>query len=628
MAFLAAVFQEAAGVNVASMTQAQARKLDGAMYGVGSLASILQKNKTYKPQIPSLFQTYILPTFVSPYGHVRAKACWVSSEFAAVLHDVSPEIFVQLLQHMQALLNDPELPVQVDAAIAMREFFSAVDEEQVQQYGFLQALPSLLAKFLELANSVDSEGIMETIECVVDKFGEHIGPYAFDVAAALVTQFWKIVNVEEEDEDVFADALAGHQVLATIATVLEAVSKSPEILAQMEGLLFPIFDKFLGETGMDVVEEMLEIMTQLTFYSPAISDRMWTLFPRVLGIMPTWGVDFFQEFIPVVDNYISRGTPFFVQQYLPATNAMLEAALVRFQTPGESDGFGTEEEVYSGVAEIIQVVLENCKGMVDHCVKPYTSLVVAAMMKNDPPNEPFEDPHVVEALLVAGADALYYNPVLAMNSMQDNGHLAYFMQALGQAVSRRKKRSGKLYHFSSKREKKTVILGLAAVMATPPDAMMPGMRQSIPQISAAAVAMLMDLKKQEETSIRPGTGASGMSVPSQSSTDFDARYLSGSGDEDDEDDDDDDGDLLAQLRQMRGRSGGDDEDDEDFIEDLFLNDDDQTLISPLDDVCAYTAFKEACARLRGGDEAGFAAAVGLLNDEQKVWLEQLLLQSQ
>ena len=58
------------------------------------------------------------------------------------------------------------------------------------------------------------------------------------VAVALVAQFWKIVNVEndddDDDEDVFSDALAGHQVLATIATVLEAVSKSPEIMAQME----------------------------------------------------------------------------------------------------------------------------------------------------------------------------------------------------------------------------------------------------------------------------------------------------------------------------------------------------------------------------------------------------------
>ena len=538
---------------------------------------------------------------------------------------------MDLFLRVQALFNsDHELPVKVDAAIAMREFFDAIDENQVQNYNFLQALPSLLKGFLELANSVDSEGIMGTIETVVDKFGDHIGPYAHDVAGALVAQFWKIVNIEqEEDDDVFSDALAGHQVLATIATVLEAVSKSPEILAQMETLLFPIFDRFLGDCGMDVVEEMLELMTQLTYYTPVISDRMWSLFPRILEIMPKWGVDFFQEFIPVVDNFISRGTQMFAQHYLPATNAMLEQALVRFGggQPEDNDGFGTDEEVFSGVGIIIQVILEHCKGLVDPCIKPYMSLIVGTMTRND--TEPFEDDEVMENLLLAGADALYYNPVLTMNALQENGQLAYFMQSLGQAVSRRKKRSGKLHHFSSKRRKKTVILGLAAVMATPVDAMQPGMRQSIPQNAAAAVAMLIDLKKQEEEAARPGTGGSllsAMTGASQSSTDFDSRFLSDSGD-DCEDESDEDGDeIFAQLRRLREKSAGLDDDDEggELIEDLFFNDDDENTTSPLDDVCVYTTFKEACARLRGGDEQGFMTAVGLLNDGQKAWFEQFL----
>jgi len=520
---------------------------------------------------------------------------------------------------------------QVDAAIAMREFFEAIDENQVQNYNFLQALPSLLKEFLELANSVGSEGIMGTIETVVDKFGDHIGPYAHDVAVALVAQFWKIVNVEnddDDDEDVFSDALAGHQVLATIATVLEAVSKSPEIMAQMETLLFPIFDKFLGDTGMDVIEEMLELMTALTYYSPVISDRMWSLFPRIVEIMPTWGVDFFQEFIPVVDNFISRGTQVFAQHYLPATNAMLEKALVRFQGGEGDDGFGTDEEVFGGVGIIIQVILENCKGQVDACIKPYMSLIVGTMTRNDA--EPFAEDHVLENLLLAGADALYYNPVLTMNALQENGQLAYFMHSLGQAVSKRKKKSGKLYYFPSTRKKKTVILGLAAVMATPADAMQPGMRQSIPQIAAAAVAMLMDLKKQEEEATRPGTGGSlfsAMTGASQSSADFDlndSRVLSDSGDE--SEDDSEYGDMIFdQLRRLREKSAGLDDDDEGgLIDDLFFDDDDENTTSPLDNVCAYTTFKEACARLRGGDEHGFMTAVGLLDDQQKVWFEQFL----
>ena len=64
----------------------------------------------------------------------------------------------------------------------------------------------------------------------------------------------------------------------------------------------------------------------------------------------------------------------------------------------------------------------------------------------------------------------------------------------------------------------------------------------------AAVAMLIDLKKQEAA--RPGTGGSllsAMTGASQSSTDFDSRFLSDSGD-DCEDESDEDGDeIFAQL---------------------------------------------------------------------------------
>ena len=372
MNHLASILQEynASGQEV---NKVLARKLDGALYAVGSLADILRKNPKYSSMIPGISQTYVLPLFASPFGHLRSKACWISSEFAEILYSSGDkeknEIFIQLFERIQACLGDPDLPVQVDAAIALREFFDAIDDDDSQRY--VHALPGLLQKFLELANNVDSEGVMTTIESVVDRFSDKIGPYAFGVASALVQQFWRIVGTEENDEESeFSDALAGHTVLATLATVLEAVSKSPEILAEMETLLFPIFDQFLTLNGMDIIEELLEIITYITYYSPSISPRMWSLYPKILDCMSSWGTDFFQDFVPVVDNYISRGLQVFLQSsdppLLPMTNAMLEKALNQ-----ESDGFGTDEEVFLGSAVIVQVILENCKGLVDQYIRTF-----------------------------------------------------------------------------------------------------------------------------------------------------------------------------------------------------------------------------------------------------------------
>lgn len=647
MNFLASILQEyhAAGQSV---SQPLARRLDGAIYAVGSLADVLRKNKTYLTMIPGIFQTYIIPLFTSPYGHLRSKACWVSSSFAQVLYSADDQakhqLYMQLFEKIQASLGDQDLPVQVDAAVALREFFDSIEDEDAQH--FIQALPSLLHKFLELANNVDSEGIMATIESVVERFGDHIGPYAHGVASALVQQFWRIVGNEESDGPTdISDSLAGHSVLATIVTVLEAVSKSPEILAEMETLLFPILEQCLCEEGMDIIEELLEIITYITYYSPSISQRMWSLYPRILDIMPTWGTDFFQDFVPVIDNYISRGLHVFIHStepsFLALTNAMLEKSFNQ-----ESDGFGTDEEVYVGCAAIIQVILENCRGMVDQCIRtcfipfkllmfnlttltyiscvkyisadPYMTIIVSIMLKSTG-DHTFEDPLVLDNLLVAGADALYYNPVLTMSALQQNGHLAYFMQSLGDSVTKRRKRSGKLYHFASKRFKKTVLLGLASVIATPVDAMPQGIGQSIPQIAAAATRMIIDLKKQEESRPQSSEQPSGQDISSQD-------YLS---DSEEDEEDDDSNDLLNKLRRLRGvrmGSAGYEEDDEDEVDFDYFDDsdDDEDIKSPLDDISPYTVFREACLHLRSNNAELFMSAVQLLDDDSKSALEQLM----
>jgi hypothetical protein len=191
MTHLASILQEVHGAGPAA-SDAMARKLDGALYAVGSLAGILAKHPRYSAMVPGIFETYILPLFSSPHGYLRAKACWISAEFVDLMYSSdnksNNQLFMQLFERIQACLNDPDLPVQVDAAIALRAFFDAIDEED--SVHFVQAVPSLLQKFLELANNIESEGIMATIESVVERFSDHIAPYACGIVTTLIQQFW------------------------------------------------------------------------------------------------------------------------------------------------------------------------------------------------------------------------------------------------------------------------------------------------------------------------------------------------------------------------------------------------------------------------------------------------------
>jgi len=45
----------------------------------------------------------------------------------------------------------------------------------------------------------------------------------------------------------------------------------------------------------DVYEEVLEIVSYMTFYSPSISLDMWSLWPLIMEALNDWAIDFFES---------------------------------------------------------------------------------------------------------------------------------------------------------------------------------------------------------------------------------------------------------------------------------------------------------------------------------------------
>jgi hypothetical protein len=56
----------------------------------------------------------------------------------------------------------------------------------------------------------------------------------------------------------------------------------------MEDILWPILDRYTSTDGQDIFEEVMQLLTFLTYFSPALSPRMWTLYPRLLQV-GAWG---------------------------------------------------------------------------------------------------------------------------------------------------------------------------------------------------------------------------------------------------------------------------------------------------------------------------------------------------
>lgn len=80
----------------------------------------------------TLLQQYVFPEFGSAHGHMRARACWVLHYFSEIKFKQEQILAEATMLTVNALLTDTELPVKVEAAIALQMLLT--NQERCQKY--------------------------------------------------------------------------------------------------------------------------------------------------------------------------------------------------------------------------------------------------------------------------------------------------------------------------------------------------------------------------------------------------------------------------------------------------------------------------------------------------------------
>jgi hypothetical protein len=348
------------------------RQKDGAMLAVGALCDKLKQTDPYKSQLELMLVQHIFPDFNSPVGHLRAKAAWVAGQYAHINFS-DQNNFRKALHSVVSGLRDPDLPVRVDSVFALRSFVEACkDLNEIRPI-----LPQLLDEFFKLMNEVENEDLVFTLETIVDKFGEEMAPFAFGLCQNLAAAFWRCLNTSEANDD--SDdmgALAAVGCLRAISTILESVSSLPQLFVEIEPTILPIMQKMLTTDGQEVFEEVLEIASYMTFYSPSISLDIWSLWPLMVEALVDWGIDFFPNILVPMDNFISRGTAHFLTCKEPDYQQSLYNVLSTLMTDRN-----IEDSEIESAPKLIEVVFQNCKGQVDQWVEPYLRLTVDRLQR-------------------------------------------------------------------------------------------------------------------------------------------------------------------------------------------------------------------------------------------------------
>ncbi|XP_049369945.1 importin beta-like SAD2 [Solanum verrucosum] len=571
------------------------RQKDGALLAIGALCDKLKQTEPYKSELERMLVQHVFPEFSSPAGHLRAKAAWVAGQYAHI-NFADPNNFRNALHSVVTGMRDPDLPVRVDSVFALRSFIEACkDLNEIRPI-----LPQLLDEFFKLMNEVENEDLVFTLETIVDKFGEEMAPYALGLCQNLAAAFWKCMNSAEAEEE--ADdpgALAAVGCLRAISTILESVSRLPHLFIHIEPTLLPIMRRMLTTDGQEVFEEVLEIVSYMTFFSPTISMDMWTLWPLMMEALADWAIDFFPNILVPLDNYISKSTAHFLTckdpDYQQSLWNMISSVM------GDKN---LEDGDIESAPKLIQVVFEHCKGQVDHWVEPYIRVSIERLRRA-------EKSYLKCLLVLVIADALYYNAPLTWNILQKLGIATevfnLWFHMLGQT-----KKSGKRVNFKREHDKKVCCLGLTSLLPLPVDQFP---REALDRVFKATLDLLVAYKDQVAEAAKEDEA--------EDDDDMNGLQTDEDDDEDDESDkemgdDAEEGDeadstrlqkLAAQAKAFRSH----DEDDDDEDSDDDFSDDDEEMQSPLDEVDPFIFFVETIKAMQASDPVKFQSLTQTLD---------------
>jgi hypothetical protein len=574
--------------NEASLENKPYRLKDGALLAVGTLCDKLRQTEPYKSELENMLVQHVFPEFSSPAGHLRAKAAWVAGQYANI--DFSDQSnFSKALHCVISGMCDLELPVRVDSVFALRSFIEACkDLDEIRP-----VLPQLLDEFFKLMKEVENEDLAFTLETIVYKFGEEISPYALGLCQNLASAFWRCIDTDNgDDETDDAGALAAVGCLRAISTILESISSLPHLYGQIEPQLLPIMRKMLTTDGQDVFEEVLEIVSYITTFSPTISLEMWSLWPLMMEALVDWAIDFFPNILVPLHNYISRGTGHYLTCKEPDYQQNLWNVISVLMANKNIDDSDLEP-----APKLLGIVLQTCKGQVDQWVEPYLRITLDRLRGAEKSS--------FKCLLVeVVANAFYYNTPLALGILQRFG-IATEIFTLWFQMLQEKKKSGARSNFKREHDKKVCILGLTSLFSLPAG-QLPG--EVLPHVFRALLELLVAYKDQ----LAEAAKAEEEEEDEDGDDDDMDEFQTDDEDEDGDDENPDETDgstlrkLAAQAKDFRSYS-----DDDDFSDDDFS--DDEELESPIDEVDPFVLFMDAVTAMQVSDSPRFQSLTQTLD---------------
>ncbi|KAI0286170.1 armadillo-type protein [Russula brevipes] len=593
----------------------------GALNMFSALAPFAMRHPDVKQKMEYFTMTYVFPEFTVPEGYMRAVASEViASEVRNRMTWTSNENLSKVFRAVAAGLDDTELPVRVHAALTLTEMVSSHDSIKA---AVSPQVGKVIQDLLKLSDETDLDILNSSMETMVEHFQDELLPVAAQLTGRLCESYIRllrdaITNEESapkgEDLEALMDSdgeddktYAAMGVAKTLSTIVSSIDSSPEILAQVQDVIIPIIRHTLENKILDLFDNVYELVDSLTFKSRRISPNMWPVFELTYDLFRSDAIDFLDEMLPSLDNFVSYGTDVF-----RARPDYRQKALDIYTTALSSDHLGENDRVNG--CKLAESLLLHLRGHIDDQLE----LIVATAFNH---LDKAETKAFELANLEVLINAVLYNPgaaLVLMDSRHPRGARLFFDRWFAAVTAER--------GLPRVHDKTLSIVALSALLEIKPGAVPVELRDGWPAIVGGAIRVFKGLPKA--VAARKALQDSLQEDESEEDED-EQRFLNLNEEEGDVWDEDSaylemlakEGQRLREAAERRdhdadGRAS-DTTDDEDIEEELGF-------ISPLDTVNPYVTFKHALTALEVNDHTMYQAATTALNMEEQTLLMEIM----
>lgn len=559
--------------------QKNPREKEGALRMIGTLSNvILGKKSPIADQVEYFFVRHVFPEFRSPHGFLRARACDTLEKFESLDFKDQNNLII-IYRNILESMADPDLPVRVEAALALQPLIRHDPIRTAMQ----QNIPQIMQQLLKLANEVDVDALANVMEDFVEVFAAELTPFAVALSEQLRDTYIRIVRelIErqnskdgEADYGDFLDdkSITALGVLQTIGTLILTLESTPDVLAHLETILMPVITITLEHKLYDLYNEVFEIIDSCTFAAKTISPTMWQAFELIHRTFKSGAELYLEDMLPALENFVNYGW-----RNLLEHTQYLEAIVDMIRTIFKDEKVGGVDRICG--CKLAEILMLNLRGGIDNHVPDFVSLAMN-ILTNDELKVKSYRIHLMEMVI----NGVYYNPRLSLNVLEANGWTNKFFSMWFSSID----------SFTRVHDKKLSIGAITQLLTLRADEVPHSVQQGWPRLLQGVVRLFQTLpaalKNREEA---------------QKEDDF---GLGGDYDDDEEEDEEWEGedwdheeteeaadikdestaylDFLSQQASKFNAVVGDDDGDDELEEESLLE-------TPLDQMEPYGLFKTA-----------------------------------